>query len=452
MSYRKLMFVTLLGLAVGQSFSQKLWSIEECIDWALEHNISLKQSQVRVEQGMISKKSAEWAYAPSLSANTGYNINTGRSLDQTTYTYTNNTAQANNTSINLSTQVFAGMKKMYNLQKTKLDLQAAIANKEDLQMDISIQVASAYLQVLYNKEQIKNGSAQLESTRSQLEKIRKLVDAGSQPLSAQLEIEAQIAQEDYNLVTYKSALATNTLTLRQLMELPTEVEFDIVVPDISNLDSIQVASVQEVNSYAQEYLPSVRAASYQLESAQKTLKIAQAGYYPIISFSANANTSWNSTREKLGIDAEGNITREYYPYFEQFYDNRNGSLSLNLSIPIFTSLNQRFQVQNSRWNLTNAGLSLATVRNNLHKKIQQAYTDAVGSLEQYHSAEKSVTSLQASFDITSQKFSVGAATSTDYIQSKNNLTNAENTLIQAKYTYLFRTKILNYYKGEPLKF
>lgn len=439
-------------LTVSPSFSQKLWSIEECINWALEHNIRLQQSQISVEQGMISKKSAEWAYAPSLSANSGYNFNTGRSLDQTTYTYTNNSAQGNSTSINLSTQVFAGMRKLYNLQKTKLDLEAAIANKEDLQMDISIQVASAYLQVLYNKEQIKNGTAQLESTRSQLDKIKKLVDAGSQPLSAQLEIEAQIAQEDYNLVTYNNALATNLLTLRQLIELPAEIEFDIVVPDISNLDSIQIATVHDVNNYAQEYLPSVRAANFRLESAEKSLKIAKAGYYPTISFSANANTSWNSTRKKTYIDDQGHILQEYYPFFEQYNDNRTGSLSFNLSIPIFNSLNQRFQVQNSRWNVANAGLNLASVKNDLQKEIQQAYTDAVGALKQYHSAEKSVASLSASFDITSQKFSVGSATSTDYIQSKNNLSNAENTLIQAKYTYLFRTKILNYYKGEPLRF
>jgi len=436
----------MLALSCAPVYAQKQWSIEECIQWAIDHNIRIKQSQVRVDEGIINRQGAKWAYVPSLNANTGYNVNAGRSLDQTTYSYTTKTAQGNSSSVSMGTQVFAGMKKMYNLQKANLDLDALIAQKEDLQMDITIQVAASYLQVLFNKEQIKNSEAQLETTKSQFEQIKQMVDAGAQPLSAQLEIEAQIASEEYNLVSYKNTLATNTLTLKQLLELPYGEEFDILVPDISNLDEYTISSVDEVNDAAQ-ILPTIRAAEYQLKSAEKSFMIAKAGLYPTISFSASYGSSWNSTRLKQ--TSSGTTS---YSFWDQYKDNASGGFGFTMSIPILNTFSQRRNVQLSRWGIVDANLSLYSSKNELYKEIQQAYTDAVGALEQYHSAEKSVASLSTAFDITSKKFSVGSATSTDYIQSKNILTNAENTLIQAKYTFLFRTKILNYYKGEPITF
>lgn len=429
-----------------------VWDIEKCINYAIDHNIQVKQASTNVELNKLEKQQAKFNYLPTLGASVGYGASFGRSLDPTTYNFIENTTVNNvNASASIGTQVFAGMSKLYALQKSGINLLASVQDVERIKNEITVSIAAAYLQILYNKEQISNSENQINVINEQIERTKKMVAAGSVPLGAQLELEAQAATERYNLVTYQNNHANSMLTLTQLLELKNAPNFDILIPDVSSIiEAPVIANVDEVNDQAQ-VLPEIRGSEFRLQASELDVKLAQARYYPTLNFNLNYGSSYSDVRQRPQLGPDGtSITYGAYPFLDQMSDNASTSLSFSMQIPIFNGLTTRRNVNAARLNVENSRNSLSLAKDKLYKEIQQAYTDATGALNRYHSAVASVKSSEESFHYAQERFANGAIPSIDYTTAQNNLLNAQSMMLQAKYEYVFRIKLLDFYKGVPI--
>ncbi|CDN31019.1 Outer membrane efflux protein [Mucinivorans hirudinis] len=435
-----------------QCFAQGgLWSLEQCIYHAIENNLQVKQAVNNVDANKLNLEQAKFNYLPSLSGSAGYNLSFGRSLDPTTYQFIDSKAVNNfSSSLSLGTQLFAGMSKRYSLQRSELNLMASVQDVQKAANDISVAVAAAYLQILYNKEQVANSQNQLLVIGEQVARTKKLVEAESVPMGALLDLEAQFAAESYNLVNYKNILANSVLNLTQLLELKNNDGFDIEVPSVDALiGEAPAENVEDINDAAQE-LPQIKASKLRLEIAQTDIKLAQARLYPTINLGASYGSSFSDARQRPVMTTTGQIYYEKYPFFDQMGDNANSAIQISMQIPIFNALTARRNVSLAQVSARNTEITMQTAKNQLYKEIQQAYTDATSASSRYESAQASVLSSSQSFDYAQKRFDAGAINAVDYITAKNALLTAQSMMLQAKYEYIFRVKLLDFYKGVPI--
>ncbi|WP_298061911.1 TolC family protein [uncultured Rikenella sp.] len=435
---------------VSVARATETWNIEQCIRHAVEHNIQVKQGLNTVETARVDNTQTKLSYLPNLNAGLGYNVSFGRSLDPTTYNYVSGqTVQNASGSLSLSTTVFAGMQKLHAMRRAEFSLMASVQDVERIKDEITIAVAAAYLQILYNKEQVAVSEAQIATLQEQIERTSKLVEAGSLPIGSRLELEAQLASERYNLVNYKNQLANSLLTLTQLLELRDVPEFDVEVPDSAALAAMDARGLRDVGEIydAALTLPRIEVTKWQRKIAEQDVSLARARYYPSLGFGASYGSSWSDARQKPQLGPDGKPYYTKYPFFDQLGDNASSALQFNLSVPIFGGLNTRNAVRKTKIALRNADLNVKLAEDRLYKEIQQAWTDARGALERYNSAQSSVVSNAESFRNTEQKFNAGAATAVDYNVAKNNLLTAQSLMLQARYEYIFKMKILDFYRG-----
>lgn len=422
------------------------WGLEECIKYAIDNNIQVKQGDLDIENATTGVLQSKLDYIPSLGANATQSTSFGRSLDPTTYSFIDNETVANlNGGISLQTTAFAGMTKLHTLSKSKLNLQSYIANNEKLKNEITLSVTSAFLQVLYAKEQIGTSTSQIELLQIQLERTIKLVEAGSKPLGARLELESQLAQEQFNLVSYKNQLDVALLSLKQLLEIRQMPDFDIVVPDLSRFHKMPIADMDSTYSNALG-LPQIRAAIIAHEISKEEVSLAKSKFYPTLNLSANYGSTWSDARTKPQINA-GQVIQTFYPFFSQLGDNASTSIQLSLNVPIFSSLRSQNNLKIAKRNEKRSMLEVTLIENRLYKEIQQAFVDATAAKQKYLSASTAVTSSQKSFEYAEQKFNAGATTVVDYNLAKNNLIIALSSQTQAKYEYILKSKILDFYNG-----
>ncbi|HJE88492.1 TolC family protein [Rikenella microfusus] len=444
-------FILLSSAACRTAGGGEVWNIERCIRHAVEHNLQVRQGLNTVETARVENAQSKLDYLPDLNAGLGYNVSFGRSLDPTTYNYVSGqTVQNASGSLSLSTTVFAGMQKLHNLRRAEFSLMASVQDVERIKDEIAVSVAGAYLQVLYNKEQVAVSKAQIETLESQIERTSRLVEAGSLPIGDRLELEAQLASERYNLVNYENQRVNALLTLTQLLELRDVPGFDVEVPDSAALaaamDGHDLRSVGEIYGVALE-MPRIEVTKWQRRMAEQDVSLARARYYPSLSFGASYGSSWSDARQRPQLGPDGKPYYTNYPFFDQLGDNASSALQFSMSVPIFGGLTARNSVRKTKIALRNADLAVKLAEDQLYKEIQQAWTDASGALERYRSARSSVVSNAESFRNTEQKFNAGAATAVDYNVAKNNLLAAQSLMLQARYEYIFKMKILDFYRG-----
>lgn len=429
----------------------EVWDIAQCIRHAVEHNIQVRQGWNVVESARVDRQQTRLNYLPNLNAGLGYNASFGRSLDPTTYNYVSGqTVQNASGNLSLSTTLFAGMQKLHNLRRAEFNLAASVQEVERIKDEITIAVAAAYLQVLYNREQVAVSENRVATIERQIERTAKLVDAGSLPIGNRLELEAQLGAEQYNLVNYRNQQINSVLTLTQLLELRDVPEFEVAVPDSAVLaaamEGQQLREVGEIYGMALS-LPRIEVVKWQRKIAEQDVALARARYYPSLGFGASYGSSWSDARLKPQLGTDGRPYYTKYPFFEQLDDNASSALQFSLSVPIFGGLNTRNGVRKAKIGLRNADLAVKQAEDRLYKEIQQAWTDARGAWERYRSAESSVASSAEAFRNTEQKFDAGAATAVDYNVAQNNLAEAQSLMLQARYDYIFKMKILDFYRG-----
>ena len=348
----------------------------------------------------------------------------------------------------MSTRVtlFDGFQLQNSLKQSKLNY---LAGKSDLQKasdDITLNVIASFLQVLYSNELTANASKRLENLSKQKDRTAKFVEAGSLAKGNLLDVEAQVATEELNVVNAENQLKTSILALTQLLELTSTDGFEVTSPrsDLPN-QTILGLSPAEIYSTALTKQPDVKSSEYNLQNAEKSLLIAQGGRYPTLSLFGGAGSNYS--------DAFKNFTTgESISFSDQLDNNLNESVGLSLSIPVFNGWFTNTSISKAKLGLQNAEYGHQLVKNSLFKSIQQAHNDAVAALKKYQASEKSVNALRESFTYTEKKFNVGLLTSLEYLTATNNLAIAESDLLQAKYDFIFRIKILEFYNGNPLTF
>ena len=430
------------------------WSLEDCINYAMENNIIIQETELVTQIRQIGLDQEKTSRFPSLNASSNYSYSFGRALDQTTYEFTDN-QQINSVSLNVSSGVtlFNGFQKKNAIEQSKINLLASYQDVQKIKNDISLNIAAAYLQILFSEELLVVARNQLDITQQQVDRTQKMVDAGKLARGSALEIQAQYASEELNVVNAENQLQLAYLNLQQMLDLQYDPEFSITIPDLPVPgDSLLLLNVSAVYDMAQGIMPQIKSSEYDLEANRLEHEIAKGGRYPRLNMSGNYNTGFSDIRQKVistdpvtGIPVMGK-----YPFFEQVNDNLSVGVGLGLSIPIFNGGQVKSNIAISRLQIENARLELQNMKNNLYRDIQQAYADAVAALKKFESTEKALISMQESFTYTEKKFEVGLVNTVDYNTSKNQLTMTQSDLLQAKYDFIFKTKILNFYKGEPI--
>ena len=418
--------------------AQTQWNLQQCIEHALTHNLSIKQKEATRDQSAVEVNTAQWSRVPNLNGNIGQSFNFGRAL-QADNTYGNRNTRNTNFSVGTSIPLFTGMQIPNNIALSKLNLKAATEDLKKAQEDISIQVASYYLQVLFNKELVKVAHNQVLLSKEQLQRKVAFFKNGKASEAEVYEAKSRLAQDEYSAVQAKNNHQLALLDLSQILELPSPDNFDILSPD-----SIPVTSALSLpdDVYANALLnkPVIKAAQYRLEGAGKSIRIAQSGLYPQLSFGAGIGTNYYSI---TGI--------ENASFGNQWHQNMNKYLQLSLSIPLFNRFETRNRIKSARIQRNALAWQLEEAKKTLYKEIQQAYYNALAAESQYRSSETAASSAEASFRLMSEKYANGKATATEYNEMRTNWMKALSEQIQARYDYLFRSKILEFYQGVPLK-
>jgi outer membrane protein len=451
-----ILIISCLLLSQSQTFSQqKVWTLDECIYYAIDHNIQIKQQVVQTQYQKNSLDLSKYRLLPTLSGSASQNASWGRSLDETTYKYTEDQrVLSNNFYIGGNMNIFNGLQNYNTIKKYEYELLAGEQDLQNIKENISLTVALNYLQILLNKELVAATSDQLQITLQQIEKTKKLVDAGSSARGNLLQIESQAAQEEVQLINVKNQLDISYLDISQLLELKTPVGFEVVVPEIGvDTNAVIGETVDEIFAVAQGSRPNVKSSELMLSAREYDLKIARGGRSPRISMSHSYSTGYSDVRQKIFLlDPNDPTSISYgdYPFNEQFKDNRNLALGFTLSIPILNGWQVNKNIANSKLSIENSLYALDGTKKQLYKNIQQAFADAEAALKKFTASNKAVASMQESFRYTEQKFNVGLVTPVDYNTAKSQLLKAQSELAQSKYEYIFKTKVLDFYRGIPL--
>lgn len=420
--------------------AQEAWDLKQCIDYAIGHNVTVKQQETARQQSEVELNTARWSRLPNLNGNASYSFNFGRSL-QPDNTYQSNNVQSNNLSLSTSVPLFTGMRIPHTIALQKLNLKAATADLEKVKDDISIQIAAAYLQVLYTQELATIAHHQVALSQELLAQKQAYLENGKASEAEWLEAKARVAQDELSAVQADNDRRMALLDLSQLLELPTPDGFAIVSP---LLDERHLAAslVPPADIFEEAVLtkPVIKAARYRLEGADHSIRIAQSAYYPHLDFSAGIGSNYYKRNNNYNSS-----------YGTQLKDNFSQYVGLSLSIPLFNRFATRNQVRSARLQKDALGWQLEEARKLLYKEIQQAYYNAVNAESQYRSSTTADEAAEASFRLMKEKYATGKANATEYNESRTAWLKAVSNRLQAKYDFVFRSKILDFYRGIPLE-
>ncbi|MBN2805788.1 MAG: TolC family protein [Prolixibacteraceae bacterium] len=436
MKYIILIAITIAMFVQGKA--QEKWSLQQCIDYALANNIVIRQYELNSRYQDNEFKQARYNRLPNLSANVSQGINFGRS-ETLEGTFDNFTSANTSAGVNANVLIWRGGTLNNTIRQNEFALKSSLENLQKAKDDIMLNIASEYLNVLFAMELIKVAESQVEQTMKQIERTKKLVEAGKIAEGALLEVQSQLARESLDVVNRKNTLQIATLNLAQLLELEDYSSFAVEVPEIPELKAqVNLMNAKVVFDKAVEVRPEIKSAEYQLKGSEVQLEIAQGGKMPTLSASAGVSNYYFGSENAPALA-------------DQLENNLSENVGVNLSIPIFSRYQNRTNVENSKIQILNSELELESAKKQLRKQIEQAYVNAVAALERYNANKIAVNSMQESYRYIEEKFTVGRVNSVEYNDSKTRLAIAESDLIQAKYEFIFRSKILDFYNGVPIE-
>ncbi len=428
---KKITYVFLLLLPL-LGHSQTFWTLEKCIDYALENNISIKQSEIDLQTTSVDKLQARGAFLPSLNGSVMYSLNEGKNINPVTNQFENAFFQSASGGVSMELTLFAGLQNWRRLKQAELGRIAAQYNLDKMKDDIVLMIINAYLEILSNKEQIKMLTVQLEASKESLQRTRDLIDAGSLPKGDIYEAESQILTQEQQIITTENALFISKMGLAQLLLLKNYQEFDIADTSFDiPITDILSKTPAEIFERAKEVLQDVKIARANVDLAENNLKIARSAYSPRLSAQWGYNTRWSKN--------------QLQDFWAQLDANKGMFAGLSLSVPIFNGFStlgnvkrQKLNLLKSEWNREQA--ELTTERN-----VYQAYTDASNAKKLFEASEKTVQAKQQSYAYAKERHDVGLMNTFDFNQAKYQYENAENESIRAKYQYIFKIKVLDYY-------
>ena len=458
----------------GSGQAQKIWTLEDCINYALENNLDINKQLLTVETNKDAVLQSGLGMLPNLNAN-GTNVwNFGQTIDQYTNTFATNTVRSNNFYIASNVTLFGGLQKLNSFKENKINLLASKYDLDVIKNSISLSVAGFYLDILFNLELLDVANEQLQITTAQSERMEKMVEAGSSARGDLLNIQAQKATEQLNVVDAQNRLYISNLSLQQLIDLPVTLDFRVEKPLLKAVQAPkEKINAEIIFEHALKTRPEIKSAELRVESAQKRLAIARGYIQPNLSLSGSWGTGYSGVAEQINPNVAPTISHDTvgrtfpsnekviidqlnYPYrtksfTDQLRDNSNQSVGFYLNIPIFNGWQGRTAISQAKIQKSQAELDLGIKTRDLRKIIEQAYADAVSALQKYTASQEKVNAQEEAFKYAQQKFDVGVMTSFDYNNTKKDLTLAQSQLLQAKYDFIFKTTILDFYMGNPIK-
>jgi outer membrane protein len=474
--------IFLTGFLPVRVFSQQgndtIWTLEECIDYALDVNLRIQRGELDVRDFEIQMSQSKADLYPSLNFGSQYNNLWGRSIDPTTNLFSNQRIQSGGVQASTNLTLYGGSQLRNTIKQSKVNLQASTFDLEATKNGVMLDVTLAFLNIILNVELLENAIYQLQTTQTQLETTRKQVEVGTLPLIRELELVAQVESNEVSVINAENELRLSQLQLKQYLLIPGNVPFDIDIPDL-DIEAMDPALLpaDEIYETAENIMPEVKSADLWVESAELGVKIARGGLDPRLFASGNMYTNYSSANDTRFLEGETTIQRvpigyvevpdpfnvqlpvwrdqeipltEDYTVLTQFRDNWSYAVGISLQIPIFNGLSARSLYQRSKINEDQAEILSREVRQTLRQNIEVAYTNALAASKTYNASQKQVASLEESFRAAEKSYNLGAMNIYDYQVASNNLFMARSDLLRAKYNYIFTVKVLDFYLGKPL--
>ncbi|MDR1406460.1 MAG: TolC family protein [Tannerella sp.] len=436
----------LLCCTLAAAAQTRHWTLEECIRHAIEHNIDLKLQEQERQMRDIELNTSRYSWLPNLNASLGQNFDFGRSESRDGIIVDRTSANSSG-SLQTSMPLFDGFRIINDIAARKLNLKAATEALNKAKDDLSVGVASYFLQVLYTKEIRTVAELQLALTDEQVGKTEALVQAGKVPLSQLYDINAQRARDEVALTEADNNVQLALLDLAQALELERqETTFDVSAPEIEDVIAENMASIlppEDIYNHAVAFKPQIKQQELLLESQYKMLKVAQSGYYPRLNLNAgysNGYFRFSGSGETVNI-----------PFADQLRQNERKTIGLSLTVPLFNRFEIRNSVRNARVSIVNRELMMENTKKTLYKEIQQAYYSAIAAQEKYISSSKSVEASRQSFNYAEERYGAGKSTVFEYNEAKTKYAQSLSEQTQAKYNFIFRAKILDFYNGIAIR-
>lgn len=474
----RIFIVVIFILLCFDSFCQekRMLSLEECIDIAVENNLSVQTGQLSLQSSQVTLSQARAQRYPSINVSGNYGFNWGRGIDPTTNQFINQRINFNGLSGSVSVPLINGLQVTNGIKQSALDVEASKADLQKIINDVSLNTVLNYLNVILNKELLENAKFQMSSSQQQLDRTKILVAAGALPQANEFQLESQLATNEVDLVNAQNNLDLSLLALKQSLLLPPGNEIDIIIPEIEiDETSIESKSILEVYETALTNQPEIKSAELGVKSAAVGLEVSKGGLYPTLNLSGSVSTNFSdaqvefiqssATPELQATDlvtASGEEillnTFDVAGDFEtvglgtQYDNNFSQQLALVLNIPILNGLSAKSAVQQSKIALQEAEINSMEQKNILYQTIESAYRNALASSKTYSASLKQVASLKETYRSVENQYNNGAVNFTEYQVAANNLFQAQSALSRAKFDFIFRKKILDFYLGNPLSF
>lgn len=470
------LFLLLPGLNALAQSSQNALTLQECINIALENNLKIKRSLYNVETYEINLLQSKMAFLPSVNLGGSYGSNFGRALNPVSNLFINRNSNTINIQGSAALTLFNGFKLQNTFRQNKKDHEASNQDLAKAKNDVMLNVATLYINVVFNKELFENSKYQLNSSEQQLTRITKQVDAGSLSLSNKLSQEAQVATNEVNQINQENALNLSILQLKQAMQLPASDPLDVVVPALDIQDLVISETPEQVYSIALEAMPEIKSAQLKVESAKLALQASKGSLYPRLTLNGNTQSNYSSisngpryatdgtdVARQIGFVGSSNepvyslVPNTYqvsssYNEADQLKDNLFKSVSLQLTIPLFNNYQTKGTVRRALVSEEIAKISEQETKNTLRQSIETAYNDAMAASKTYTSSLKQVNAQEEAYRMNKQRFEIGALSFVEYHVSENDLFRAKSDLTRAKYSFIFKKKVLDFYQGKPLEY
>jgi outer membrane protein len=445
-----LLFILFLGFtSVAQ---QKKWTIRECVEYALKNNISIKQSELDVKMADVDKKAAIGNFFPNLNAQLGHSWSIGANTNPVTNVRENQTTQYTQLGLSSSVTIYNGLQNQNRLRNAKMVQLARQYQLTKMQDDISLYVANAYLDILFNKENLKVQQNQLVFDEKQLKRTEELVNSGSVPRGDLLDMKATIASDKQKVVVAENALLISRLSLAQLLRIEEFKDFDVADVEIEPKPSLVMAETPEaIVAKANEVRIEIKIAKTNLDVAERDIKIAKGALQPSLSFGYNFGTNASYSNRIIGIDPSGvPITAGPLPVFDQLSNNKGHNFGLQLNVPIFNGFSARNNVERSKIGYERSKNTFDQAKIDLETNVYKAITDTKGALNTYEASIATAEARQEAFNYAKEKYAVGLMNAFDFNQSQTIFVASQSDVIRAKYDYIFKMKVVELYFGIPI--
>jgi outer membrane protein len=444
MNRKLILIVTACLLFFSAGAQNRRWTFQQCLDTALQRNITMNQSRLNNELSRIALDLSKAGRYPNLSASARDAVAFGKSINQNTNTYIDLTTNSANFGISSGMTLFNGFQITRTILQNKMALDAGKTDLDDVKNQVTLNITTAYLQVLFYYEILKATQSKAEATAVQVDQTEKMVNVGKLPESNLFTIRSQQATDNLAVVNAQGQLDLAKVTLEQLMEIPVADSFDVVVPDMTEPALVLSQTNHEIYVKALTVQPQIAGAAIRTSSAMLGIRISEGARYPTLSLNGSLNSNYSITSGSGGSRNSN--------FFDNVWNNLGESFGLNLSIPIYSNRQIKSNIERARVDAMSAQLDEQNIKLQLRKTIEQSYTDLRNSIKKYEATKEQISAAELSYKNMERKYKVGLSTAIDYLIEKNNYFQAQSNGIQAKYDFIFKSKILDFYQGKPIQF